>query len=113
MSKFSKFADVLKQAHKDPEPDGLVEAEPEAAAVEPMAAKLVPPPAPLVEASPAKIGRPKGKRSDPSYEQVTAYLPRALYKRVRLALMQADDRQDFSDLVADLLTEWSDRQKPE
>jgi hypothetical protein len=55
---------------------------------------------------PRRPGRPRGKRSDPTYEQVTAYIPRALYKQIRIALLQADESQEFSELIADLLSTW-------
>lgn len=45
-----------------------------------------------------------GKRSDPSYTQVGCYLPRSLNNQVKVKLI--DDSRDFSDLVAELLTDW-------
>lgn len=53
---------------------------------------------------PTKRGRAKGKRSDPNYEQVGAYIPKALYRDVKRLLLE--DQQDFSDLVTNLLQEW-------
>lgn len=50
-------------------------------------------------------GRPRGKRSDPGFRQVTAYLPKDLYRRVKLKLLEAGE-QDFSELIADLLAAW-------
>ncbi|NJO86461.1 MAG: hypothetical protein HC818_08070 [Synechococcaceae cyanobacterium RM1_1_27] len=55
-------------------------------------------------------GRPRGKRSDPSFEQVTAYIPKELYRRVKLKILaeegEAGTPTDFSELLADLLKEW-------
>lgn len=51
-----------------------------------------------------KRGRAKGKRSDPNYTQVGAYIPKELDKAVKRKLLDTD--QDFSELVADLLTKW-------
>jgi len=51
-----------------------------------------------------KKGRAKGKRSDPNYVQVGAYIPRDLDKQVKLKLIESD--REFSDLVADLLRNW-------
>jgi hypothetical protein len=51
----------------------------------------------------ASRGRPKGKRSNPSYEQVTAYIRKDTYRQTKVALLQADDERDFSQLVEDLL----------
>ena len=50
-------------------------------------------------------GRPSGKRTNPNYQQVTVYLPRALQDRVKIALIQ-EGRKEFSELVEKLLTEW-------
>ncbi len=65
-------------------------------------------PAPAEAPAPRGPGRPRGKRSDPAFEQVTAYVPRALYRRVRVALLEADRGQEFSELVAELLADWLD-----
>lgn len=54
--------------------------------------------------TPQKKGRAKGKRSDPNYTQVGAYIPKELDKAVKRKLF--DTEQDFSSLVADLLTKW-------
>ena len=54
-------------------------------------------------------GRPRGKRSDPTFDQVSAYLPHALYHRVRLELMKDDKGQEFSELVHELLADWLKR----
>ncbi len=60
------------------------------------------------EETPAKrIGRPPvGKKSDPNYTQVTAYVRRDLYRDVRIALLQDGSGEDFSELVARLLEDW-------
>lgn len=117
MSKPSKFSAIFEQGRRrGPEPD---QAPPADAPVPPPASQPDPPavqgPAPIATtdtppALPSRgPGRPRGKRSDPDFEQVTAYLPSALYTRVRIALMEDGRRQDFSGLMADLLTEWSNR----
>lgn len=46
----------------------------------------------------------KGKRSNPDYEQVTAYIRRDTHRNVKRALL--DKEQDFSDLVESLLAQW-------
>ena len=53
-------------------------------------------------------GRPSGKRSNPDYTQVTAYIPQKLYTDVRIALLQ-DGGGQFSELVADVLLGWLER----
>ncbi|WP_228037522.1 hypothetical protein [Nodosilinea sp. LEGE 06152] len=60
-------------------------------------------PAPEVE--PKKQQRKAtGKRSDPNYVQVGAYIPIELNKRVKRRLVDTD--KDFSELVAELLDQW-------
>ena len=51
-------------------------------------------------------GRPRGKRSDPGYQQVTALLPTELYGRVRGRLFHDKSHGDFSDLLKTLLEGW-------
>ena len=56
--------------------------------------------------SPAtRMGRPKGKRSNPDYTQVTAYIRQDTYKDIRVLLLQKGDGQEFSELVEELLSE--------
>ena len=50
----------------------------------------------------------KGKRSDPNFTQVSAYIPKDLNKRVKVELMKGD--RQFSDLVTELLTNWLEDQ---
>jgi hypothetical protein len=55
----------------------------------------------------ARIGRPPtGKRSNPDYRQVSAWIKDKTYKRVKLRLLVKEDSRDFSVLVQDLLEEW-------
>lgn len=56
--------------------------------------------------TPKKRGRPKGKRSDPDYEQVTAYIKKDTYRQIRIALISSPDSQDFSELVEQLLADF-------
>lgn len=60
-----------------------------------------------------KRGRPKGKRSDPDFEQVTAYIRSKTYRQTKIALLQQDELEDFSELIEKLLTEWLSTQKGE
>jgi len=55
-------------------------------------------------------GRAKrGKRSDPAYEQVTAYIRKETYRQVKMRLL-AQDGGDFSSLIQDLLEGWLTRE---
>ena len=56
--------------------------------------------------APTRPGRPPGKRSDPGFVQVTAYVPGDLYRRVRIGLLEDAKGQEFSELVAELLVDW-------
>jgi hypothetical protein len=114
----SKYAGILGAAKgRAPEPDdGPTQKSPpppaaSARTVPPVAAPTPPPaappsPAPAEIATPRGPGRPRGKRSDPTFDQVTAYVPRELYRRVRIALLEDDRGQEFSELVAELLAAW-------
>lgn len=57
-----------------------------------------------------KMGRPKiGKRSDPDYEQVTAYIKSATYTDVKIELLEEGKKgpkREFSELLQELLEEW-------
>ena len=65
------------------------------------------------ESPPIKKGRPKGKRSNPDFEQVTAYIRSQTYRQTKIALLQQDELSDFSELIEELLTEWLSTQKGE
>lgn len=51
-------------------------------------------------------GRPSGKRTDPDYAQVTAYIRKATHHAVKLRLLQEGQGREFSELVEDLLAVW-------
>ncbi len=58
-------------------------------------------------ATAAKRGRPaSGKRSNPDFEQVTAYIRKRTHADVKIALLREGQRQEFSALVENLLAEW-------
>jgi hypothetical protein len=50
-------------------------------------------------------GRPAGKRTNPDYAQVTAYIPKSLHEDVKIALIK-EGGKEFSTLVEELLSEW-------
>jgi hypothetical protein len=99
----NKFKDILDVAKGR-------EAEPTSAPPAVASAPTGPPPpspAPSVPASPEKKpGRPPGKRSNPDYVQVTAYIPSDLHHNIKLALLQDRKGQEFSELVEELLETW-------
>jgi hypothetical protein len=58
------------------------------------------------DSGPAQRGRPRAKHSDPSFQQVTAYVRKDTYKAVKIALLQKEAEQEFSELVERLLADW-------
>lgn len=66
--------------------------------------------------SPKRLGRPPAKRSDPEFQQVTAYIRKGTYAAVRTSLFIEEERKEFSELVEDLLAKWlrerADASKP-
>ena len=101
----SKFKDILKAA-QEREKEKPAEKPAEKPEVKPSEANEPPPP-------PQKRGRPRGKRSHPDYEQVTAYIKKKTYKETKIALLEQEEVEDFSELVEKLLSEWLSTQKPE
>lgn len=66
-----------------------------------------PEPAPVaMPAKPRGTGRPRGKRSDPNFDQVTAYIRKDTHQGAKIALLQEGRGREFSELVEDLLAEW-------
>jgi hypothetical protein len=51
-------------------------------------------------------GRPPGKRSDPDYQPTTVLLRKHTKKTATRLLEDISSRQDLSDLIEQLLTEW-------
>jgi hypothetical protein len=51
-------------------------------------------------------GRRNGKRRDPAFEQVTAYIRRDTHHAVKLTLLKDGRNRQFSDLVEMLLADW-------
>jgi flagellar biosynthesis/type III secretory pathway ATPase len=51
-------------------------------------------------------GRPRGKRSDPNYEQISAYIAKKTHLEVKIALLQEGRGREFSELVEELLGHW-------
>jgi hypothetical protein len=50
------------------------------------------------------VGRPRSKRSDPEYRQVTAYIRASTYIAAKKRLL--DEQKEFSQLVEELVTVW-------
>ena len=52
-----------------------------------------------------RLGRPPGKRSDPDFEQVTAYIRKETHQAVKIDLLK-NGGQEFSALIEELLQRW-------
>ena len=50
------------------------------------------------------LGRPRGKRSNPDYTQVTSYIKKETHKSVQRVLLEKE--KEFSELIQELLEEW-------
>jgi hypothetical protein len=59
----------------------------------------------------AKRGRPggRGKRGNPDYAQVTAYIPKTLHDETKVNLIRQGNKE-FSQLVEELLSNWNLKQ---
>ena len=103
MAQQSKFAGALGALNRLPE----VSPEP----ARPIDVPLPVPAAPaLVHEAPKGRGRPPGKRSDPEFKATTLLL-REKTKRTAMRLLEDNGRgQDLSELVEQLLAQWSKRQ---
>ncbi len=61
-------------------------------------------------------GRPRGKKSDPEYVSAIAYIRKKTHLQVKRLLLDKEelgDKQDFSELVQDLLDLWVEIQQDE
>lgn len=56
-------------------------------------------------------GRPRGKHSDPNYEQTTLFMNWQVKKRARAALKGTNE--DLSSLINRLLIDWLNQQNKE
>lgn len=53
-----------------------------------------------------KRGRPPGKRSDPGYTQITAYVRTQTINDVKVELIRRGEKKDASELIEELLSTW-------
>jgi hypothetical protein len=60
----------------------------------------------VAQPKPKKRGRPPGKRSDPDFTQITAYLRTKTIEDVKIKLIKQGSTQDFSELIEELLSVW-------
>ena len=58
------------------------------------------------ESKPINMQPLRGKKGHPDYNQVTIYLKKQTQNEAKIALLQARDERDFSELVEDLIANW-------
>jgi len=58
----------------------------------------------VVPAATFRTARPIGKRQDPRYQQISAYVRRDLYDEIRKRLI--GQQKDFSDLLETWMNDW-------
>ncbi len=95
MSKFKSLLDAAKGREPEPEPE------------KPSQELEANQPQQVVESQPSqKRGRPKGKRSHPDYEQVTAYIRKDTHRDIKIALLSEGNGREFSELIQEMLEQW-------
>jgi hypothetical protein len=57
--------------------------------------------------SPTEASRRKGKRNDPDYTQISAYIRKDTHRAV---MQEIVTKRDLSDLLEELFTEWLKKQ---
>lgn len=71
-------------------------------------------PEPEPEQQPKQRGRPRGKKSDPEYEAAIAYIRKKTHIQIKRLLLDKEEqgeKQDFSELVQELLELWVEIQQ--
>lgn len=71
-------------------------------------------PNPKPEPEPKQRGRPRGKKSDPEYEAAIAYIRKKTHIQIKRLLLDKEEqgeKQDFSELVQQLLELWVEIQQ--
>lgn len=96
MSKFSRLLEEAKQGKESPVP---TESKPAPTKARAMAGKP----------ATRTVGKPIGRRSDPNYIGVFAYIPKTLNEEVKSRLIKSKEH-DFSSLVETLLQQWLSKQ---
>ena len=61
---------------------------------------------PTIITTERRPGRPAGKRSDPEFTQVTAYIRTGTHLQTKMALLTEGRDRQFSELVQELLKGW-------
>ena len=120
MSK-SKFSSLMQATQASPpvseeaekvqanQVDVVIEAPTQEVAPPPTATSAVSQPVVAPVSKAINMQPSRGKKGHPDYNQVTIYLKKDTQNTAKIALLQARDDRDFSELVEDLLTQWLSR----
>jgi hypothetical protein len=102
MTTKSKFAALLETRRTEPPQ------EPEQKPGEPAMPQTADKPKAQAQAVKRPRGRPggQGKRINPAYTQVTAYIPENLHLETKINLLR-NGKREFSQLVEELLDKWN------
>ena len=99
------FRSFLGEAEADSTPELVIKPVVEEAPPQEEVLPLPASPLPIEAPAPVKkSGRQVGKRSNPDYIQVGAYIPKEIDRGVKRKLL--DENLDFSELVTNLLQAW-------
>lgn len=102
----SKFSALLRTRKEEPTPEPVPEPQASGRAGQGQAKTTT---LEAREESPKRQrGRPKanGKRLNPDYTQITAYIPAGLHKETKINLIRSGKRE-FSILIEELLINWN------
>jgi hypothetical protein len=105
----NKFTAIFRARSQATGTEPAVTAPAQSKAIAPQAAATAP-----AKHTGRRAGR--GKKSDPHFKQVTAYIPANLHENATIALRFANqtrlnaDKEDFSELLTHLLADWYQRQ---
>ncbi|MBD1903856.1 hypothetical protein NDI44_27105 [Trichocoleus sp. DQ-A3] len=105
----SMFKSLLNQARsKDEQPEEELPIQP--APIEPLPEAI----------EPRKVGRPRGRRSNPDFTQISALIPYDLLLEIQTELLkekkekrQRQGELNLSSLIESLLNEWLSKRKKE
>lgn len=100
-SKFKGLLDATRDRRQEYAEAGDVSADLPAASIQEVNS-----PSPIAESATRPLGRPRGKRSDPAYEQITAYIRKETYRTLKIKLLETGDERDASEVIEDVLSAW-------
>jgi hypothetical protein len=58
-----------------------------------------------------KLGRPRGKRTNPDFVQITAYIRKDTHRNVKIQLLKEGKGKELSEVIEDQLSDWLRKHK--